>query len=135
MCGAFFRVVCGGLCRPIVRRLFLAEKSFALRALTSQFPGAAHGFCAFAGPLFRWLFEIVAAFHFAEDTLPLKLLLEDLQCLIDIVVTDDDLNDSSLSLDCAGRTRNFLRYKDNISGVDHQRRAYITGVCPCLHSS
>jgi len=70
-----------------------------LRALAGQLTGAADGFCSFTRTLFGRLFEIGPALHFAESAFPLHLLLERLQRLIDVVFTDENLNqDESSSL-------------------------------------
>ena len=74
-----------------------AEKTFALGALTGQLACAADSFSFFARFLLGRLFKVVAAFHLAEETFTLHLFLKRFQCLIDIVVADDDLNDDSIS--------------------------------------
>ena len=65
--------------------------SFALQLLARKLARAAHRFRLLAGLLFRWLFKMSAQLHFAENALTLHLFLEDFQGLIDIVVTDYDL--------------------------------------------
>ena len=54
---------------------------------------AAHGFGLFAGFLFGGLFVMAAELHLAEYALPLHLLLERFEGLVDIVVADDDLHE------------------------------------------
>lgn len=77
--------------------LAAAEETFALGALTGQLACAADGFSLFARLLLGGLFKVVAAFHLAEETFTLHLFLKRFQCLIDIVVANDDLNDGSIS--------------------------------------
>ena len=60
-------------------------------ALAGQLAGAAHSFGAFAGTLFRRLFEVIATLHFAESAFPLHLLFERLQRLIDVVIANENL--------------------------------------------
>jgi hypothetical protein len=69
-----------------------------LRALAGQFAGAADGFSSFARALFGRLFKIRPALHFAESAFPLHLFLERLQRLIDVVFTDENLNQDESSL-------------------------------------
>ncbi len=74
--------------------LFL-QHAFALGALARQLAGAADRLGGFAGaPLGRFLVR-AAHFHLAEYALALHLLLERAQGLIDIVVSNDDLDQMS----------------------------------------
>lgn len=84
--------------------LALRQQAFALGAFAGELAGAANGFSLFAGAFFRRFFEVVAALHLPEETFALHLLLERFQCLIDIVVADDDLNDVTLSNFCSAST-------------------------------
>lgn len=59
-----------------------------------ELAGAADGLSAFTGALFRRLLEVVAQFHLAEQAFALKLFLERLQGLVDIVIANDDLQAS-----------------------------------------
>jgi hypothetical protein len=65
----------------------LGLESFAFFALAFDFAGTADGFGLFARAALRRLFVIAAQLHFAENAFALKLLLEDAQRLIHIVVT------------------------------------------------
>jgi hypothetical protein len=67
------------------------QKSFTLQLLAGQLAGAADGFSLFAGLLDRRLFISVAEFHLTENAFTLHLLFENFQGLINIVVTNDDL--------------------------------------------
>ena len=77
------------------KRLALArrarQQAFALRALAGELAGAAHGFGALTRALFRRLFVVIAALHFAESAFPLHLLFERLQRLVDVVVANENL--------------------------------------------
>ena len=74
------------------RRLYDA---FALGALASQLAGAANGFSLLASLLLGRFFKVVPALHLTEGTLPLHLLFQRLQGLIDIIVADCDVNDGT----------------------------------------
>ena len=71
------------------------NQAFALRGLTGQFTNTAHAFRFFAGTLFRRLFIVIAELHFTEDTFTLKLFLQNLIGLINIVITNRNLHVSS----------------------------------------
>lgn len=74
------------------------EQAFALSALARKFPRPPDrlGFTTRLG--FRRLLVSSARLHFPEDALALHLLLECLQRLIDVVVTDHDHYDLKLSI-------------------------------------
>src|ERR1700742_133908 len=74
------------------------QQTFALQLLAGELACAAHGFRLFAGFLFRGLFVMAAELHLAENALALHLLLQRLEGLIDIVVTDENLHASFLWL-------------------------------------
>src|SRR5579884_3458083 len=67
-------------------------KSLAFEALAFQLAGAANRLGAFAGAAFRRFLVMPAQLHFPENSLPLHLLLERLQRLIDIVVAYQNLH-------------------------------------------
>jgi hypothetical protein len=67
------------------------KETFALRTLARQLAGAADSFRTFTRALFRRLFVMVTALHFAESAFPLHLLFERLQRLIDVVIADENL--------------------------------------------
>jgi hypothetical protein len=71
------------------------DEAFALRALTSQFAGTAHGLGLFARALFGRLLIMSAHLHFAENTFALHLLFESTKRLINIVVADEYLHGQS----------------------------------------
>jgi len=81
-----------------------SDQAFALGPLAGQLAGAADGFRSFTRTLFGGLFEIRPALHFAESAFPLHLLFERLQRLIDVVFTDENLNQDESS---------FLRRREN----------------------
>ncbi len=85
-------------------RLALRQQAFALGAFAGELAGAANGFSLFAGAFFRRFLEVVTALHLPEETFALHFLLKRFQCLIDIVVADDDLNDGTLSNFCSAST-------------------------------
>lgn len=76
------------------RRMPLASdlEAFAFQTLAFQLAGAADGFGLLAGALFGRLLVVTAKLHFTEDTLALHLLLERLESLIDVVVTNENLH-------------------------------------------
>jgi hypothetical protein len=69
-----------------------ALEALALQTLALQLTGAAHGLGTFAGTLFRRLLVITTKLHLAEYALTLHFLLESLQRLIDIIVTNENLH-------------------------------------------
>ena len=73
------------------------SEAFAIHTLTQQLAAATDGFGFFTSALFRRLFESAAKLHFAENTFTLHLLLERAQCLIDIIVADQNVDDGSYS--------------------------------------
>ena len=103
-----------------------ALEAFALQALTLQLAGAADGLCSLAGTAFGRLLEMAAQLHLAEDALALHLLLERLERLIDIVVTNENLHLAAYSLSLRpvspGRA-----YSHTIRRVDRRGAAYIIG--------
>lgn len=81
-----------------LRRTAAGGATFALDALAGQFAGATHGFSLLASALFGRLFVVHVALHFTERAFTLHLLLEGLQGLVDVVVTDENLYQRSLSI-------------------------------------
>ncbi len=73
------------------------SEAFAIHTLAQQLAAAANGFGFFARTLFRRLFESATKLHLAENTFTLHLLLERAQCLIDIIVADQNVDDGSYS--------------------------------------
>jgi len=74
------------------------DKAFALGLLACELAGSPDRFALFPGRLFGWLLVKSPAFHFAKHTFALHLLLEHTERLIDIVVADEDLQETFLSL-------------------------------------
>ena len=74
------------------------QKAFTLGALAGKFARTAHRFSLLTSLALGRLLEMVAALHFAEEPFALHLLLERLQRLIDVVVTDHDNYDLKLSI-------------------------------------
>lgn len=68
-----------------------------MSALAGQLAGAAHGFRLLAGALLGRLFVVDVPLHLAERAFALHLLLQGLEGLIDVVVADENLNQSELS--------------------------------------
>jgi hypothetical protein len=64
------------------------QETFALRLLASKLASAANGFGLFTNAFFRGLLEVATQLHFAEDAFTLHLLLERLQRLVNVIVTD-----------------------------------------------
>src|SRR5579883_421537 len=73
------------------------DQAFALRALARQLAGPAHRLRPLASLALGGLLVGAAQLHLAEDTLPLHLLLERAQRLIDVVVAHHDLDQGSSS--------------------------------------
>jgi hypothetical protein len=71
---------------------FVRQQAFPLGFLAGQLARATNSFSLFTGLLFRRLLKIVAQLHFAEDAFALKLLLERLQRLINVIVADENLH-------------------------------------------
>src|SRR4051812_28165746 len=67
-------------------------EALALQPLALQLTGPAHSFRGFAGAALRRLLVMPPKLHFAENPLPLHLLLERLERLVDIVVTHENLH-------------------------------------------
>ena len=83
----------GRAARTRPEHLRLARKqAFALQLLARQLAGPADRFRLLAGALFRGLFVMAAKLHFAENSLALHLLLERLEGLIDVIVTNENLH-------------------------------------------
>src|SRR5258707_634506 len=78
---------------PAGRLLRRCDQAFALGALAGQ----AHGLGLLASPLLGGLLVVDVPLHFAERALTLHLLLERLEGLVDVVVADENLNQSYLS--------------------------------------
>src|SRR4051812_24595829 len=67
-------------------------EALSLQPLALQLTGPAHGFRSFAGAALGRLLVMPPKLHFAENPLPLHLLLERLERLVDVVVTHEDLH-------------------------------------------
>ena len=80
--------------RRLLRR---RDQALALGALASELAGPAHGFRLLAGALLGRLLIVDVPLHFAERAFALHLLLQRLEGLIDVVVADENLNQSELS--------------------------------------
>ena len=64
----------------------------ALRPFAGEFSGAPHGLCLFSSALFRGFFVGGAEFHLAKDTFALEFFLENLEGLVNIIVSYDDIH-------------------------------------------
>jgi hypothetical protein len=67
-------------------------EALALDALALHLAGATDRFGRLAGAALGGLFVVAAKFHLAEHAFALKFLLERLQRLIDVIVTDENLH-------------------------------------------
>jgi peptide deformylase len=85
-------------------------EALAFQPLALQLPGATHGFGRLASPPLGRLLVMPPQLHLAENTLPLHLLLERLERLVNVVVTHEDLHLAACSY--PGRPR--LRVRKNI---------------------
>src|SRR5271169_1362987 len=70
---------------------FHRQQALALQLLAGELAGAADGFRLFADSALGRLFVVAAQLHLAEHALALHLLLQHLERLVDIVVTDENL--------------------------------------------
>ena len=67
-------------------------EALALYALSFQLARTTYSLSLFTGSAFGRLFVGTAQLHFTEDALALHLLLQDLQGLIDVIITNRDLH-------------------------------------------
>src|ERR1700716_639715 len=72
------------------------HRALALQFLARELAGAADGFRLLSNSLLGGLLVMAAELHLAEDALALHLLLQHLEGLVDIVVTDENLHAASL---------------------------------------
>jgi hypothetical protein len=89
------------------------QQALALHFLARELAGAADSFRLLPRFLFRGFLVMAAELHLAEDALALHLLLQHLEGLVDIVVTDENLHVSFLfnpaaELSKKGRATSFL---------------------------
>src|SRR6476619_4688860 len=74
------------------------QKTLTLHLLARELAGPADRFRLFPRFLFGWFFVMAAEFHLAENALALHLLLERLAGLVDVVVSDENLQTNIPSL-------------------------------------
>ena len=74
------------------------SETFAFQPLAFHLAGAANGLGGLAGAAFGWFLIMATQLHLAEHALALHLLLERLERLVDVVVTDDNLHLAVCSL-------------------------------------
>src|SRR5690606_30912807 len=86
-----------GTCRArgTLRALRRGDQPLADRGLAGCLARAAHGLGRFAHPLLRGLLVILAQLHLTENALALKPLLEHAESLVDIVVSNKNLQSVS----------------------------------------
>jgi peptide deformylase len=84
--------------RPVAE---IRSKTLALKPLALKLTGPAHGLGSLAGAPFGRFLVVPSELHLAEYALPLHLLLERLQRLIDIVVTHQYLHLAAFSSFCS----------------------------------
>jgi hypothetical protein len=73
-------------------RLGGRQQALALRLFAGRLPGAADRLALLPRSFFRRLFIRPSTLHLAKDALALKLSLQHLERLIDVVVADDYLH-------------------------------------------
>src|SRR5262249_6780097 len=78
-------------CRTRASRGRSGEQPLALSPLAGELPRAADRLALFARPLLRRFLEELFSLELAKDAFALQLLLEHLQCLVDIVVANENL--------------------------------------------
>ena len=76
-------------------RARLGDQPFALGLLAGKFASAANRLTHLAHSLFGRFFICAAALHLAEHAFTLEFLFQGPQGLVDIVVSDDDLQGTS----------------------------------------
>ena len=81
----------------------MSLEAFTLQALALHLAGAANGLCSFTRTSLGRLLVMPTQLHLAEDAFALHLLLERLERLIDIVVTDKNLHWAVISWSDVGR--------------------------------
>src|SRR5712691_12833056 len=92
------------------------QQALALHFLARELAGAADSFRLLPRFLFRGFLVMAAELHLAEDAIALHLLLQHLEGLVDIVVTDENLHTSFLfnrAVDGLSGTRDKIRTKVN----------------------
>ena len=67
-------------------------EAFALDALALHLAGAAHGLGGLTGAALGGFLIMAAELHLAENAFALELLLERLQRLVDVIVTNENLH-------------------------------------------
>jgi hypothetical protein len=67
------------------------QQAFALQLLAGELALATNGFGLFACSLFGGFFIGAARLHFAKHAFALQLLLQNPECLVDIVVSNENL--------------------------------------------
>jgi hypothetical protein len=72
------------------------QQTLALQFLARELAGAAERFRLLSGSLFGWFFVVATKLHLAKNTFALHLLLERSECLVDIVIPDENLHVSFL---------------------------------------
>lgn len=72
-------------------------EAFAFQPLPLQLPCSADSFRGLTGATLRRLFVMPPQLHLTEDSLPLHLLFERLERLIDVVVSDQNLHLAAFS--------------------------------------
>lgn len=70
----------------------VGSETFAFNTLAFKLARAPYGLSLFAGPPFGRLFVRPAKLHLAKDAFTLHFLLQDLEGLIDVVVTNGYLH-------------------------------------------
>jgi hypothetical protein len=94
------------------------DETFTLRLLARQLARAANGLASLPRGSLRRLFVEAPSLHLAENAFPLHLLLENAKRLVDVVVTNEYLQD--LFLSCHGPPRGLPAWS-TIFGVDASR--------------
>src|SRR5262245_65925928 len=104
------------LCRRTTpaRHSFLLARSgdqaFTLRLLAGVFAPSADCFSFFSCRLLRWLLVVPLAFQLPKNAFTLHLLFQNAQCLVNVVVTDEYLQDSIPSV-APGKRQAQARYR------------------------
>src|SRR5262249_20223151 len=75
-----------------VHRRLHRQQTLALQLFSGELAGATDGFCLLPDSPLGRLFIVAAELHLAEETFALHLLLQRLEGLLDIIVTDKNLH-------------------------------------------
>jgi hypothetical protein len=111
--------------RPLNARF--CDQTFAFSELARGLSSSANCLAFLPRSSLGWLFVGFSALQFTEKAFPLKLLFQNPQCLIDIIVTNENFQSGFLSrLNSNSGARRLLRC--GLKPCRQSRRAHFVGV-------